>query len=150
MRLVVQRVSSAEVTVENSIISKIAHGLVIFVCFEVGDTDDQLEKMAYKISHLRIFEDENEKMNLDIKQINGEILSISQFTLSWNGDKGHRPSFDRSMAPQEAILKYKKWNQMLRESQIVVKEGMFGKMMEVKLVNQGPVTFFLNENANKN
>jgi D-tyrosyl-tRNA(Tyr) deacylase len=144
MRLVVQRVSSASVFVEKQLVSEISHGLVIFVCFEVGDTDEHLERLAYKISHLRIFEDENEKMNLDIKQIKGEILSISQFTLSWNGDKGHRPSFDRSMPPQEAILKYKKWNQMLRQDQIVVKEGMFGKSMDVQLTNQGPVTFFLN------
>ncbi len=143
MKVLVQRVKEASVSVETEIISSIKNGLLILVCFENGDKDEVLNKAIEKISRLRIFDDIDGKMNLDIQAIKGEILSVSQFTLSWDGSGGHRPSFERSMPPQEARLKYALFNRELRNKGLVVKEGKFGSMMQVNLVNDGPVTFFL-------
>ena len=143
MKVLVQRVKEASVSVDTEIISSIKNGLLILVCFENGDKDEILNKAIEKISRLRIFDDIDGKMNLDIQAIKGEILSVSQFTLSWDGSGGHRPSFERSMPPQEARLKYALFNRELRNKGLVVKEGKFGSMMQVNLVNDGPVTFFL-------
>jgi D-tyrosyl-tRNA(Tyr) deacylase len=143
VKVLVQRVKEASVSVETEIISSIKNGLLILVCFENGDKDEVLNKAIEKISRLRIFDDIDGKMNLDIQAIKGEILSVSQFTLSWDGSGGHRPSFERSMPPQEARLKYALFNRELRNKGLVVKEGKFGSMMQVNLVNDGPVTFFL-------
>lgn len=143
MKIVVQRVQEASVTVENEIIGEIKGGLLLLVCFEQGDTDDSLHKAVDKVSKLRIFDDADGKMNLDIGQAKGEILSVSQFTLSWDGTGGHRPSFEKSMQPQEARLKYALFNRELRTRGFTVKEGKFGAFMKVALVNDGPVTFLL-------
>jgi D-tyrosyl-tRNA(Tyr) deacylase len=113
------------------------------VCFEQGDDDLKISKAVEKVSKLRIFDDESGKMNLDISSVKGEILSVSQFTLSWDGSGGHRPSFERSMAPKEARLKYALFNRDLRNKGLTVKEGKFGAFMKVSLVNDGPVTFTL-------
>lgn len=144
MKIVVQRVQEASVTVENEVIGAIKNGLLLLVCFEQGDNDDSLHKAVDKISKLRIFDDADGKMNLDIGQAKGEILSVSQFTLSWDGSGGHRPSFEKSMQPQEARLKYALFNRELRSRGFTVKEGQFGAFMKVALVNDGPVTFILN------
>lgn len=143
MKVLIQRVLSASVTVEQEVVGAIDQGLLLFVCFEKNDNDDALSKAVEKISKLRIFDDENGRLNFDIKQIKGQILSISQFTLSWDGSGGHRPSFENSEAPQTARLKYALFNKMLREKDITVNEGIFGAAMKVSLINDGPVTFLL-------
>ncbi|HLW57994.1 MAG TPA: D-aminoacyl-tRNA deacylase [Bacteriovoracaceae bacterium] len=144
MKVLIQRVSSAKVTVENEIVGEIKQGLLLFVCFEKNDTDEALSKAVDKISKLRIFDDENGRLNFDIKKVQGQILSVSQFTLSWDGSGGHRPSFENSETPQTARLKYALFNKMLRDHGIEVQEGRFGADMKVALVNDGPVTFLLN------
>jgi D-tyrosyl-tRNA(Tyr) deacylase len=143
MKIVVQRVQQASVSVDNEVIATIGNGLLLLVCFEVGDDEAALNKSIDKITKLRIFDDSDGKMNLDIGSFCGEILSVSQFTLSWDGTGGHRPSFERSMLPQEARLKYALFNRELRNRGLVVKEGKFGAFMKVALVNDGPVTFIL-------
>ncbi|MFP5386077.1 MAG: D-aminoacyl-tRNA deacylase [Bacteriovoracia bacterium] len=143
MKIVVQRVQEASVSVENEVIGSINSGLLLLVCFEQGDDDDSLNKAIDKITKLRIFDDAEGKMNLDIGAVKGEILSVSQFTLSWDGSGGHRPSFEKSMAPQEARLKYALFNRELRNRGFTVKEGKFGAFMKVSLINDGPVTFLL-------
>lgn len=143
MKVVVQRVQEASVSVENEVVGEISQGLLLLVCFEQGDSDEALTKAIDKISKLRIFDDAEGKMNLDIQSVKGEILSVSQFTLSWDGTGGHRPSFEKSMAPQEARLRYALFNRELRNRGLVVKEGKFGASMKVSLTNDGPVTFNL-------
>lgn len=144
MKIVVQRVARASVVVENAIVGEIDAGLLLYVCLEAGDENAKLDEAAEKIQKLRIFEDEKGKMNNNVDQANGKILSISQFTLSWDGRKGHRPSFDRSMPPQEARLMYNLFNQKLRDLGLVVETGRFGADMKVDSINDGPVTFHLN------
>lgn len=143
MKVVVQRVQQAQVTVDGEIVGSISSGLLLLVCFEQGDDDASINKAIEKILKLRIFDDESGKMNLDVTQVKGEILSVSQFTLSWDGTGGHRPSFEKSMLPQEARLKYALFNRDLRNKGITVREGRFGAFMKVSLVNDGPVTFVL-------
>jgi D-tyrosyl-tRNA(Tyr) deacylase len=143
MKIVIQRVQEASVSVDAEVVGSIKIGLLLLVCFEQGDTDEGLSKAVDKISKLRIFDDSDGKMNLDIGSIKGEILSVSQFTLSWDGSGGHRPSFEKSMPPQEARLKYALFNRELRQKGITVKEGRFGAFMKVSLINDGPVTFLL-------
>jgi D-tyrosyl-tRNA(Tyr) deacylase len=143
MKVVVQRVQEASVSVDNEIIGAIGNGLLLLVCFELGDDEDALNKAIDKIAKLRIFDDADGKMNLDIQQVKGEILSVSQFTLSWDGSGGHRPSFEKSMPPQEARLKYALFNRELKNRGFTVKEGQFGAFMKVSLINDGPVTFLL-------
>ena len=144
MKIVIQRVQQASVSVEEEIKASIGNGLLLLVCFEQGDDDTVINKSVDKISKLRIFDDSQGKMNLDIQAVNGEILSVSQFTLSWDGSGGHRPSFEQSMPPQEARLKYAIFNRELRQRGMIVKEGQFGSFMNVSLINDGPVTFTLN------
>ena len=143
MKIVVQRVQEAQVTVDKEVIGAIESGLLLLVCFEQGDSDESLTKAIDKVTKLRIFDDNEGKMNLDVSQVKGEILSVSQFTLSWDGTGGHRPSFEKSMPPQEARLKYALFNRELRNRGFTVKEGKFGAFMKVSLVNDGPVTFIL-------
>lgn len=143
MKVVVQRVQEAAVSVDNEIIGAIGMGLLLLVCFEQGDNEDSLHKAIEKIIKLRIFDDTDGKMNLDLQTVKGEILSVSQFTLSWDGSGGHRPSFEKSMPPQEARLKYALFNRELKNRGFNVKEGKFGAFMKVSLVNDGPVTFIL-------
>jgi D-tyrosyl-tRNA(Tyr) deacylase len=143
MKVVIQRVKQAQVKVDHEVIGKISSGLLVLVCFEQGDEESAINKCAEKIGKLRIFDDPSGKMNLNIHAIKGEVLSISQFTLSWDGSGGHRPSFENSMPPQEARFKYALFNRQLRAHGINVSEGKFGASMEVSLINDGPVTFIL-------
>ena len=143
MKVVVQRVQEASVSVDSEIVGAIKGGLLLLVCFEQGDDDASISKSIDKISKLRIFDDTEGRMNLDIQAVKGEVLSVSQFTLSWDGSGGHRPSFEKSMAPQEARLKYALFNRELRNRGLMVKEGKFGAFMKVSRVNDGPVTFIL-------
>ncbi len=140
MRIVIQRTKNAQVQVNNAIKGQSHFGATLLVCIEKDDTPSTLELAAKKILNARIFEDENGKMNLNISQVNGTILAISQFTLSWRGDKGNRPSFDRSMPPKEAENLFNKFCDLLSQ-QVKVETGEFGASMEVSLTNMGPVTF---------
>lgn len=143
MKIVIQRVSQAQVKVAGQQVGSISKGLMLLVCLEQGDDQNTLIKAAEKCLKLRIFEDENDKMNLDVTQVSGaSILAVSQFTLAWNGQKGHRPSFDKAMAPAQARIFFKIFCDKLREA-IPVETGHFGASMEVLLVNDGPVTFHL-------
>lgn len=143
MRVVIQRVSRASVSIDNVVHGKIGKGYMLLVSFHDEDTEDIVWKMADKISNLRIFEDENGKMNLNLKQVNGAVLSISQFTLYADCHKGNRPSFNGSGDPEHAKQLYAFFNQLMRERGFNVQEGVFGADMQVSLVNDGPVTILL-------
>lgn len=143
MKVVIQRVKEASVEVDQQVVGEIKKGLLLFTCFEHEDTEKTIDAAVDKISKLRIFEDQNEKMNLSALDLNLEILSISQFTLSWDGSRGYRPSFDASMKPAEARLFYSIFNRKLKEAGLKVSEGRFGATMQVKSLNDGPVTFHL-------
>ncbi|HHU24837.1 MAG: D-aminoacyl-tRNA deacylase [Bacilli bacterium] len=144
MKVVVQRVKKASCIVDGHVVSQIGKGYLLLVGFTHGDTIEEAKKMAKKISNLRIFEDENQKMNLSIQTIKGEILSISQFTLYADTEKGNRPSFVDSMNPDEASKLYEEFNQILEsEYHIPVKAGVFGAHMELAIVCDGPVTISL-------
>lgn len=143
MRVVIQRVSHASCSVDNTLVSKIKHGYLLLVGFTHDDDLDKIKKMAKKIANLRVFEDEAGKMNLNISKVNGEILSISQFTLYANTQEGNRPSFIESMNPIDANNLYKIFNDELRSYNINVLEGIFGASMQIELLNDGPVTINL-------
>ncbi|MBR3151605.1 MAG: D-tyrosyl-tRNA(Tyr) deacylase [Erysipelotrichaceae bacterium] len=143
MRLTVQRVSEASCTVEGELISSIGQGYMVLVGFSVDDNEEIAKKMALKLSKLRVFSDDQGKMNLDIHAVNGEILSISQFTLYGDARKGNRPSFVRALGGPEATKLYDYFNQCLREEGLQVKTGIFGADMKIALVNDGPVTIWL-------
>lgn len=142
MRAVVQRVKSASVTVGGAVKGEIAKGLLVYVGVEKGDTEADLEYIASKLLVLRIFEDDEGKMNLDLLQAGGAVLLISQFTLAGDCRKGRRPSFDKAEAPQAARVLYEKLADTLSES-IRTDTGEFQAHMEVESVNDGPVTILL-------
>lgn len=142
MRVVLQRVSQARVEVGGETAGKIGKGLVILCGFERGDSEKELEFIAEKILHLRIFADEMEKMNLSVKDVKGEILSISQFTLTADVRKGRRPDFTNAEEPEKAQSLYRLFNDLLAR-EVPVEKGIFGARMTVHLVNDGPVTFYL-------
>ncbi len=144
MKLVIQRVENASCTVEAQLISEINNGFLILVGIKNTDTVDVLPKMVKKVKGLRVFEDENKKMNLDINSVNGDVLSISQFTLFADCKHGNRPSFINSMTANDAKIIYDKFCEMLDlEINGVVKKGIFGANMSIKLINDGPVTIIL-------
>ena len=142
MKVVVTRVSQASCTIEGKVHSKTGKGFLLLVGIHQDDTEKDLEKVAHKISRLRVFEDDNGKMDLDIHQINGEILSISQFTLNATL-KGNRPGFDKSMEPVRAKEYYLQFNELLRNEGINVLEGVFQADMQIESVNDGPVTIII-------
>jgi D-tyrosyl-tRNA(Tyr) deacylase len=143
MRVLIQRVNWATVIVNQEVHSKINKGLLLFVCFEKHDDQSVLEQAVKKIINLRIFEDEAGKMNQNILQVKYQILSVSQFTLSWRGTKGNRPSFENSLHPSSAKLLYHQFNHKLQEMKVDTKAGIFAADMKVELQNDGPVTFML-------
>lgn len=143
VKIVVQRVKSSSVTINNEVYSKISSGLMLLFGVEKNDTEDFLDFMVHKILNLRIFNDENGKMNLSIKDIQGEILVVSQFTLAGDCKKGLRPSFDNAMQPDIANEYYEKFVSKLKESNLKIETGVFGADMKVELINDGPVTFIL-------
>ena len=140
MRVVLQRVTSASCTVDGVITGQIEKGYLLLVGFTNGDDEAKLDKAVKKIGGLRIFEDENGKMNLNLQTVGGNILSISQFTLYANTNDGNRPSFTEAMHPYYAKPLYLKFNEKLRSLDFVVEEGIFGAHMEIKLLNDGPCT----------
>lgn len=147
MKAVIQRVKQASVAINGDLYSKIGHGLLVLLCVEKGDSDSELEWMCKKIPSLRIFEDENEKMNCSLFDVSGEMLVVSQFTLAGNCKKGTRPSFDSAEHPQKAEQMYEEFCKRIEKSGIPVKTGVFGAMMEVSLCNDGPVTIILEKNS---
>ena len=140
MKAVVQRVSEASVTIEGQLISDIKQGYMILLGVKQGDTQADADYLIRKIANLRVFEDTEGKMNLGIKDIDGQILSISQFTLLANTKKGNRPSFIEAESPEAANQMYQYFNEGLRKEGLIVKEGQFGADMKVALINDGPVT----------
>ncbi len=144
MRVLIQRVKSANITVNGKNVALIERGLLLFVGIGKDDNVNDIEYLSNKIIKLRIFEDELGKMNLDIKQINGQILSIPQFTLYADTRRGNRPGFEFSASSDKAKDYWNKFNILLRENNITVNEGIFGAHMEVGLINDGPVTIYLN------
>jgi len=143
MRIVLQRVKSAAVAVDGVQKSSVENGFLLLVGFAREDTPEIAVKMAQKISRLRIFEDDQKKMNLDISQVRGGILSVPQFTLLGNTEKGNRPGFDSAADQAKAKTLWEKFNDEIRSRGIHVEEGEFGAHMEVSLINDGPVTLVI-------
>jgi D-tyrosyl-tRNA(Tyr) deacylase len=144
MRLVVQRVRRAEVRVENRVTGRIQHGLLVFVGVEDADTEADVEWLAAKLAKLRIFADADGKMNADLAEVNGRLLVVSQFTLHAKTKKGNRPSYIRAAHPDHAIPLYEAFvRACARETGTDVETGEFGAAMEVDLLNDGPVTLWL-------
>jgi D-tyrosyl-tRNA(Tyr) deacylase len=142
MKVLLQRSKRSKVTINNKVNGSIDNGYVIFVGFTDGDTELIIDKMINKIINLRVFEDDNEKMNLSILDVKGSILSISQFTLYADATKGNRPSFIKAMNPVEASKLYDMFNEKLKKI-IHVETGIFGSDMKVEIYNDGPVTILL-------
>ena len=142
MRVLVQRSKNSKVTIDGKINGSIEHGYVLLVGFTDGDNETIIDKMINKILNLRIFEDENGKMNLSILDTGGSILSISQFTLYANAKEGRRPSFVEALNPSDASNLYDKFNEKLK-SKIHTETGIFGADMKVEIFNDGPVTIML-------
>ena len=143
MKALIQRVKRASVTIEGELFSAINSGILVFLGVEKGDEKENAEKLAQKIVNLRIFEDENEKMNLSLKDVNGEMLVVSQFTLCVDCKKGTRPSFDKAANPDLAVDLYEYFIKCIEDNNIPVKTGKFRAMMDVELINDGPVTFWV-------
>lgn len=143
MRLVIQKVTSASVKIEDEVISSIQKGLLIFLAIHKNDTEDIIPKLTDKITKLRIFEDENKKINHSIIDIQGEILIVPQFTLYGDSSKGNRPSFTEAAEPKKAEAYYEKFVAALKEKNIPVATGKFRTYMQVQLINDGPVTLII-------
>ncbi len=148
MKVVLQRSKEASVTVNNQVISTIDGGLTILVGFTYGDTVNDIDYLINKIINLRIFDDENHVMNKSLLDINGSILSISQFTLYANTDSGRRPSYSDALEPVAANILYDLFNEKLRALKINVQTGIFGADMKVLLINDGPVTIVIESRDN--
>lgn len=147
MKVVVQRCKKAHVAVENEIVGEIGQGLALLVGITHEDNENDVAWMAEKIAGLRIFEDESGKMNLSVSDMNGGILSISQFTLYGDCRKGRRPNFMAAARPEQAEMLYDLFNAKLRQSGLPVATGKFGAMMDVSLVNWGPVTIIVDSKS---
>jgi D-aminoacyl-tRNA deacylase len=143
MRVVVQRSKKAKVTVNGEITGQISKGLVLLVGVTHQDTVEDAAFLADKIANLRIFEDDAGKMNLSLLDVDGEILSVSQFTLYGDCRKGRRPNFMEAARPEQANQLYERFNGLLSEKGIKVETGIFGAMMDVELINDGPVTLIV-------
>lgn len=143
MKVVVQRVLNSNVKVNNEIVGSIDKGLMLLVGFTNGDNIDTINYMVNKILNLRIFDDENGVMNLSVKDVNGEILSISQFTLYGDARKGNRPSYINALKGEEATKLYDIFNKTLNTSNLKVETGIFGEDMKVSLINDGPITIII-------
>lgn len=142
MRIIVQRCEKAEVRVEGNIVGKIKNGMMLLVSFTYGDTEKEVDYLVNKVLNLRIYDDENGIMNKSILEVNGEILSISQFTLYANTSKGNRPSYINALKGEDAIKLYDMFNTKLKE-RIHTETGVFGAEMKVDFINDGPITILL-------
>ncbi len=147
MRVLLQRVSEASVTVDGSVVSSIGPGFLLLVGVREGDREEEARWLANKVAGLRVFEDAEDKLNLSIREVGGEVLVVSQFTLYGDARKGRRPSFSHAARPDSAEPLCRRFAEMLREKGLKVGEGVFGAMMQVGLVNDGPVTLWLEKEA---
>ena len=143
MKIVLQRVKQAAVEVNKQTVGQIDKGVCLLVGIEKGDTEEEALYLAHKITELRIFPDEEGKMNLSLLDIRGEVLAVSQFTLAASLKKGRRPSFDNAEDPERAENLFRFFVEVIKEKGIKVETGVFGALMDVHLVNDGPVTFIL-------
>ncbi|WP_283601718.1 D-aminoacyl-tRNA deacylase [Ligilactobacillus aviarius] len=146
MRVVLQRVKSASVTVDDQVIGKVGKGYMLLVGFTHDDSIKDIDYIARKVANARLFADENGKINLSIKQVQGAILSVSQFTLYASTKNGNRPGFGAAQKPELAKENYHYFNEKLRSYGIEVQTGQFGADMDVELVNDGPVTIIYDSN----
>ena len=147
MRVIVQRVSNASVTVDGDVVGDIGPGLLCLVGIGEGDTEEEARWLAHKTANLRIFADEDDRMNLSVKDIGGSILVVSQFTLYANTRKGFRPSFVGAASPDVAEPLVDLYTEAIQDENVPVETGIFGAYMEVSLENDGPVTIILEKNA---
>jgi D-tyrosyl-tRNA(Tyr) deacylase len=143
MIALLQRVSEASVSVDNNVVGEIEQGLLVLIAIEPEDNQAKAQRLAERVAGYRIFEDDNGKMNLNVKQVNGEILVVSQFTLAANTSKGLRPSFTSAAPPKLSEELYQYFCQQLRQLDFAVPTGIFGADMQVRLLNDGPVTINL-------
>ncbi len=143
MKIVLQRVKQAAVEVNKQTVGRIDKGVCLLVGVEKGDTEEEALYLAQKITELRIFPDEEGKMNLSLLDLSGEVLAVSQFTLAASLKKGRRPSFDSAEDPEKAENLFRFFVNMIREKGVKVETGVFGALMDIHLINDGPVTFIL-------
>lgn len=143
MKALIQRVSEASVKVDDEVVGAVGHGLLVLFCAEEDDDPDDVDLLARKTANLRIFEDEAGKMNRSVVDVGGAVLAVSQFTLAADTRKGNRPSFIRAMAPEPAEEIYRRYCAALRGVGLIVETGRFAADMKVTLVNDGPVTIWL-------
>ena len=143
MRIVVQRVDNASVTVDNKVVGKIDKGLMLLVGFTEGDDDTNIAYMVDKVLNLRIFDDEQGVMNKSLLDVSGSILSVSQFTLYADASKGRRPSYVKALSGDLATKLYDKFNKLIKDKGIHIETGIFGAEMKVNLINDGPITILL-------
>uniref|UniRef100_UPI004027F0A2 D-aminoacyl-tRNA deacylase n=1 Tax=Candidatus Scatousia sp. TaxID=3085663 RepID=UPI004027F0A2 len=143
MKALIQRVKRASVTINGELYSSIGKGILVLLGVEKSDEIENAQRLAQKVANLRIFEDENDRMNFSVKDVNGEILVVSQFTLCGDCKKGTRPSFDKAAQPEKANSLYEDFVRMLKDDGFDVKTGKFRAMMDVELINDGPVTFMI-------
>ena len=143
MKALFQRVSEARVAIDDETVGKIGKGLLVFLCAVKGDVDKDLDYIVKKVAQLRMFEDDQGKMNLSVMDIEGEVLVISQFTLAASSRKGNRPSFEAAEVPDRARAIYDTFVMKLRETGIPVQTGVFAESMSVSLTNEGPVTILI-------
>lgn len=147
MRALIQRVSEARVTVNGQTVGKIGHGILLFLAVGKNDSEKDVDFLINKINNLRIFESEAKKMDLSLKDIDGELLAVSQFTLYGNVNKGRRPDFTDAANPDLARKLYKKFIEKCENKSIKTQTGEFAAMMDISLVNDGPVTFFIDSES---
>ena len=140
MKIILQKVKKASVSVDNKIVGSIDRGYCLLVGVHKESTEEDAKYLAKKVAQARLFEDENDKINLSLKDVGGSILSVSQFTLYADTKKGNRPSFTNAAGAEKANALYEQFNKYLREEGVTVETGIFQTMMEVNIVNDGPVT----------
>lgn len=143
MKIVLQRVKQAAVEIQGKITGEIEQGICLLVGIEKGDSEDDAQYLAKKVVELRIFPDKEGKMNLSLSETRGGVLAVSQFTLAGSTKKGRRPSFDRAELPERAEELFRHFVDLIRQRGIKIETGVFGALMDVRMVNDGPVTFIL-------
>lgn len=147
MKVLVQRVISSSVEVDNKIVGSINNGVLLFVGFTEGDTSKEIDYMIDKVINLRIFDDENGVMNKSLLDVGGSILSVSQFTLYADASKGRRPSYVKALGGDKASILYDEFNNKLKNTDIHIETGVFGAEMKVNIINDGPITIMLKKES---